>query len=41
LPGVGGGNGLAGLRERVERAGGSVRAGATEGGWRVDIEVPT
>jgi signal transduction histidine kinase len=41
LPGVGGGNGLAGLRERVERAGGSLRAGATEGGWRVDIEVPT
>ena len=41
LTGIGGGNGLAGLRERVERAGGSLHAGATERGWRVDLEVPT
>ena len=41
LPGVGGGNGLSGLRERLERAGGSMQAGPTEGGWRVELEVPT
>ena len=32
LTGVGGGNGLAGMRERLERAGGSLQAGATERG---------
>ena len=41
LPGMGGGNGLAGLRERVERAGGSLHAAPTECGWRVELEVPT
>jgi signal transduction histidine kinase len=40
LAGVGGGNGLTGLRERLERAGGSMQAGPTETGWRVDLEVP-
>ena len=40
LPGVGGGNGLAGLRERLERAGGSMQAGPTESGWRVELDVP-
>ena len=40
LKGVGGGRGLAGMRERLERAGGSMRAGPTEQGWRVDLEVP-
>ena len=40
LPGVGGGNGLTGLRERVERTGGSVHAGPTENGWRVELEIP-
>ena len=40
LGGVGGGRGLAGLRERVERAGGSLRAGPTAAGWRVDLDVP-
>jgi signal transduction histidine kinase len=40
LAGVGGGNGLAGLRERVERAGGRMLAGPTETGWRVELEVP-
>jgi glucose-6-phosphate-specific signal transduction histidine kinase len=40
LAGVGGGRGLAGLRERVERAGGSLQAGPTEAGWRVELDVP-
>jgi signal transduction histidine kinase len=40
LAGVGGGRGLAGLRERVERAGGSVQAGPTPAGWRVEVDVP-
>jgi signal transduction histidine kinase len=40
LIGVGGGRGLAGMRERVERAGGSMQAGPTDGGWRVELEVP-
>ena len=38
--GVGGGRGLAGMRERLERAGGSMRAGPTEAGWCVELEVP-
>ena len=40
LPGIGGGNGLAGLRERVESTGGSLHAGPTGHGWRVELEVP-
>jgi signal transduction histidine kinase len=40
LEGVGGGHGLEGLRERLERVGGSMRAGAVGGGWRVELEVP-
>jgi signal transduction histidine kinase len=40
LTDVGSGNGLAGLRERIERAGGSMHAGPTENGWRVELEVP-
>ena len=38
--GMGGGRGLEGLRERVERAGGRMSAGPTPKGWRVEIEVP-
>jgi signal transduction histidine kinase len=41
LDGIGGGNGLAGLRERLRRNGGDLRAGPTESGWRVEAEVPT
>ncbi len=38
--GMGGGRGLEGLRERVERVGGTMSAGPTAAGWRVEIEVP-
>lgn len=38
--GMGGGRGLEGLRERIERFGGSMSAGPTADGWRVEIEVP-
>jgi len=38
--GGGGGKGLTGMRERVEAAGGRVRAGGTARGFRVDVEVP-
>jgi signal transduction histidine kinase len=41
LPGIGGGKGLAGLRERLERAGGTLEAGPTDTGWRVRLEIPT
>jgi signal transduction histidine kinase len=40
LPDVGGGHGLSGLRERLNRAGGSLRAGPTENGWRVEMVAP-
>jgi signal transduction histidine kinase len=40
LVGVGGGRGLAGMRERVGRSGGSVQAGPTDDGWRVELQVP-
>jgi signal transduction histidine kinase len=39
-PGLGGGHGLDGMRERIERTGGTMSAGPTADGWRVDIEVP-
>jgi signal transduction histidine kinase len=38
--GMGGGRGLHGLRERIEQAGGTMSAGATPEGWRVEIKVP-
>ncbi|MEU6037982.1 ATP-binding protein [Actinomadura sp. NPDC047616] len=35
------GRGLTGMRDRVERLGGTCRAGpAAGGGWRVDVRVP-
>ena len=41
LSGFGGGNGLAGMRERIESVGGTMHAGPTERGWVVDLAVPT
>jgi signal transduction histidine kinase len=41
LADLGGGRGLAGMRERIERVGGTMHAGATDLGWRVELEVPT
>jgi signal transduction histidine kinase len=41
LSGMGGGHGLAGLRDRLARAGGTLHAGRDSDGWRVDLEVPT
>jgi signal transduction histidine kinase len=38
--GLGGGQGLSGMRERIERAGGTMSAGPTAEGWRVELEVP-
>jgi signal transduction histidine kinase len=40
LADAGGGHGLAAMRERAERAGGTARAGPTPGGWLVELEVP-
>ena len=40
LRAAGGGHGLDGMRERVERAGGRMSAGPTDDGWRVELEVP-
>ena len=40
LTDVGGGRGLLGMRERIERLGGTMRAGPTQDGWRVELEVP-
>jgi signal transduction histidine kinase len=40
LAGAGGGHGLAAMRERAQRAGGSAAAGPTAGGWLVEVEVP-
>ena len=40
LADVGGGRGLAGMRERLERAGGNMQAGPTDAGWRVELQVP-
>jgi signal transduction histidine kinase len=40
LAAAGGGYGLAAMRERAQRAGGTARAGPTAGGWRVELEVP-
>jgi signal transduction histidine kinase len=38
--GLGSGRGLSGMRERIERGGGTMSAGPTAAGWRVELEVP-
>ncbi len=40
LADAGGGHGLSAMRERAQRAGGTVRAGPTADGWLVELEVP-
>ena len=40
LADAGGGHGLAAMRERTQRAGGTARAGPTASGWLVELEVP-
>jgi signal transduction histidine kinase len=37
---LGGGRGLVGMRERIERLGGTMSAGPTDSGWRVELDVP-
>ncbi len=40
LAGAGGGHGLAAMRERAQRAGGTARAGPAPDGWLVEVEIP-
>lgn len=40
LAATGGGYGLPGMRERAQRLGGTMSAGATDDGWRVELRVP-
>jgi signal transduction histidine kinase len=40
LSATGGGFGLRGMRERAELLGGTLRAGADGGGWRVELRLP-
>ncbi|MFB4313162.1 sensor histidine kinase [Actinomadura sp. 21ATH] len=40
-PSLGGGRGIAGMRERAESLGGTLAAGPDEGGWTVHARLPT
>jgi signal transduction histidine kinase len=40
LASTGGGYGIAGMRERAEALGGTLLAGPTEHGWRVELRIP-
>ncbi len=40
LAASGGGYGIAGMRERAEALGGTLAAGPTETGWRVELRIP-
>jgi signal transduction histidine kinase len=40
LAASGGGYGIAGMRERAEALGGTLAAGPTESGWRVELRIP-
>jgi signal transduction histidine kinase len=41
LSATGGGYGLRGMRERAELLGGSLDAGPSDGGWRVELRLPS
>jgi len=41
LAASGGGYGIAGMRERAEALGGTLAAGPTETGWRVELRIPS
>jgi signal transduction histidine kinase len=41
LAAAGGGYGLAGMRERAQTLGGTLRAGAAADGWRVELRLPS
>jgi signal transduction histidine kinase len=41
LAASGGGYGIAGMRERAEALGGTLTAGPTDEGWRVELRIPT
>jgi signal transduction histidine kinase len=40
LAGAGGGYGLRGMRERAAQLGGTLAAGPTDDGWRVELHLP-
>ncbi len=40
LPDAGSGYGLAAMRERIARLGGTLTAGPTPDGWRVEVDIP-
>jgi signal transduction histidine kinase len=41
LAAAGGGYGVQGMRERAELLGGTLSAGRTDGGWRVELRLPS
>jgi signal transduction histidine kinase len=39
-PSPGGGYGVRGMHERADACGGRLHAGASDGYWRIDVELP-